>query len=97
MKNLYKCERCGKVSEDYEEIGKCEQMHYVFQNAYASDSLDRKLDAMAEYKEGEEEPKVIHVWFSRSYWDGDTWKEEKRCGKYKLISSYEMPLEITNE
>lgn len=98
MKNLYVCEKCGKTSENYEDIERCEQMHYVFSNARDYETvIDEKLDAMAEYKEEQEEPSVIHVWFRRSYWNGETWKEEKRCGKYKLISSYEMPLVITNE
>ena len=98
MKNLFKCEKCGKVSENYDEIVNCENMHYVFSNLCDYDTdINETLNSMTEYKEGQEEPSVIHVWFRRSYWDGETWKEEKRCWKYKLISSYEMPLKITNE
>lgn len=97
MKSLYKCEKCGKVSEDYEEIVKCEQMHYEFHNSWLSDDTHYTLDSMAEYKEGQEEPNVIHVWFERSYVENGEWKEERRCGKYKLISSYAMPLEIKND
>ena len=99
MKQLYKCEKCGKVFETYEECERCESHHYTFENAWRSDGLHEKLNVMTEYKDGQEEPNVIHVVFDRSYWDGETgeWKNEKRCGKYKLVSSYDAPLEITND
>lgn len=99
MKSLYKCEKCGKVYEDYEECERCENLHYNFVNQWESNGLNQKLDSMAEYKDGQEEPSVIHVWMVREYWDKETneWKNEKRCGKYKLVSSYEAPLEITND
>lgn len=98
MKSMYKCEKCGKISEDYDEIAKCEQMHYVMPRPWCDvEGLNETLESATEYKEGQEEPNVIHVMFQRSYWDGEEWKEEKRCGKYKLISSYEMPLVITED
>ena len=98
MKQMYVCEKCGKMSEDYEEIQKCEGMHYTICRGWSGiDGLNNQLDKMSEYKEGQEEPNVIHVLFERSYWDGNEWKEDKRCGKYKLVSSYEMPLVIDNE
>lgn len=97
MKNLYKCEKCGKVYDNFDECERCEKTHYTFSNGWRADGLHEKLDCMAEYKEGQEEPNVIHVVFERCYWDGDEWKNEKRCGKYKLISSYDAPLEITND
>lgn len=98
MKNVYKCERCGRVFENYEDCERCESHHYTFTNGWSPDGINEKLDAMTEYKDGQEEPNVIHVVFERSYWDRntETWKNEKRCGKYKLVSSYEAPLEITN-
>ena len=98
MKNLYKCEKCGKVSEDYDEIQKCESMHYVMQRPwYEVDGLNEVLENGTEYKEGQAEPNIIHVLFTRSYWNGEDWKEEKRCGKYRLISSYDAPLVIAAE
>ena len=98
MKNLYKCDKCGKVSENFEEIEKCEKMHYYIPRPWCDvDGLSETLDSMTEYKEGQEEPNIIHVMFNRSYWNGDEWKEEKRCGKYKLISSYELPLVISED
>ena len=98
MKQMYVCEKCGKMSENYEEIVKCENMHYTLHRCWCDvQGLNETLDNLTEYKEGQEEPNVIHVMFERSYWDGEEWKNEKRCGKYKLISSYKMPLVIDNE
>ena len=97
MKQLYKCEKCGKVYENYEECERCESHHYTFTNGWRMDGLHENLDNMAEYKEGQEEPNVIHVVFERQYWDGEEWKNEKRCGKYKLVSSYDAPLVITED
>ena len=99
MKNLYKCEKCGKVFENYEDCERCESHHYNFVNQWESNGLNQKLDEMAEYKDGQEEPNVIHIWMVREYWDKESgeWKNEKRCGKYKLVSSYVAPLEITND
>ena len=98
MKQMYVGEKCGRMSSDYEEIVKCENMHYTMTRPYYGiEGLAEVLDNMTEYKEGQEEPNIIHIMFERSYWDGEDWKNEKRCGKYKLISSYEMPLVVTDE
>ena len=99
MKSLYRCDCCGKLSEDYDEIAMCERKHYrVCRGWTGIDGLNEKLENATEYKEGIEEPTVIHVAMQRAYWDGEgNYKEETRCGKYKLISSYVMPLEITDD
>lgn len=98
MKTMYRCEKCGRTSEDYDEIQKCETHHYNFCHGwYGVEGLSEQLDNMTEYKEGQDEPNIIHVMFERSFWEGAEWKTEKRCGKYKLISSYEMPLVIEND
>ncbi len=100
MKTMYRCELCGKTSEDFSEIAKCEGMHYRFENRVTYNDQfgpeqSAKLDEGAEYKEGEEEPNIIHVWFER--WNPDTGNREFRCGKYKLVSSYAAPLTISDD
>ena len=98
MKQVYVCEKCGKMSDNYDEIQDCENRHWTGCRGYCGiDGLNDTLDSMSEYKEGQEEPNIVHLVFSRSYWNGDEWKDEKRCGKYKLISSYEMPLVIEDK
>lgn len=98
MKQMYVCEKCGKMSDNYDEIAACENRHYTLVRGWNDiEGLNETLDSMNEYKEGQEEPNVIHVLFERNYWSGDEYRTEKRCGKYKLVSSYEMPLKIENE
>ena len=53
------------------------------------------LDSMTEYKEGQDEPNVVHIVFER--WNSDKAEYERRCGKFKLISSYEAPLVVTKD
>ena len=93
MTSLYKCDKCGKTFTDYDECWKHESEHWTVGRSWYdwSDTLDR----MTEYKEGQEEPSVVHIVFER--WNSEKAEYERRCGKFKLISSYEAPLEITNE
>ena len=90
MKTRYVCERCGKQFDDYDECYNHEYTHWIVRRGY--DVISEQLETMTEYKEGQEEPNVIHVMFER--WNKDTCEYERRCGKYKLISSYEQPLVI---
>ena len=92
MTNMYKCDKCGKIFKDYEECFAHESAHWTL-NRWTD--VDGTLDDMTEYKEGQEEPNVIHVMFTR--WNNEKGELEKRCGKFKLISSYEAPLVIKNE
>lgn len=93
MKSLYKCDKCGKVFDDYEECYNHEYSHWNVRRGYSTD--DELLDSMTEYKEGQEEPNVIHIVFER--WDNEKCEYIRRWGKYKLVSSYEAPLIIKNE
>ena len=98
MKSLFRCEKCGRISENPDEIMECESHHYTVNRPYCDiEGLNATLDSQTEYKEGQEEPNVVHIMFERSYWNGEEWKDEKRIGKYKLISSYQAPLVIENE
>ena len=92
MTSMYKCDKCGKMFADYDE---CYNHEYKHWNLSRWDDFDGKMDSMTEYKEGQEEPNVVHLVFTR--WNSDTCQTEKRCGKYKLISSYDAPLIIENE
>ena len=92
MTYMYKCDKCGKMFNDYDECSKHERGHW---NLNRWSELDGVLDSMTEYKEGQEEPNVIHVMFER--WNPETQERETRCGKFKLVSSYDAPLVITNE
>ena len=92
MTNIYKCDKCGKLFNDYDEAYEHEYSHWNL-DRYKTLVGSTDLDTMTEYKEGQEEPNVVHLVFSR--WSSEKGDYEYRCGKFKLISSYEAPLEIT--
>lgn len=94
MTSMYKCDKCGKLFADYDEAYEHEKMHWTV-DRYKTLVGKTDLDSMTEYKEGQEEPNVVHMVFSR--WNTEKCDYEFRCGKFKLISSYEAPLEISND
>ena len=92
MTYMYKCDKCGKMFNDFDECAQHEQSHWTLDRW---NDWNGTLDGMTEYKEGQEEPTVIHVVFTR--WNSEKGEYEKRCGKFKLVSSYDAPLIIENE
>ena len=92
MTNVFKCDKCGKLFDDYDECYAHENSHWSLTRW---SDIDSTLDSMTEYKEGQDEPNVVHLAFTR--WNSETREYERRCGKYKLVSSYDAPLVIENE
>ena len=93
MTSMYKCDKCGQIFADYDEAWKHESNHWMVSRGY--NDLTETLDNMTEYKEGQEEPNVVHIMFER--WDTEKAEYVRRCGKFKLISSYDAPLVVTND
>ena len=93
MTSMYRCDKCGQMFNDYEDAYKHENSHWTLHRGWTM--LDTTLDDMTEYKEGQEEPNIVHLVFTR--WDSEKMENVRRCGKFKLISSYDAPLEITND
>ena len=93
MKTVYVCDKCGKVFDSYDECSKHEEMHWNVNWGYTE--LKETLESMNEYKDGTEEPVFVHVELSR--WNYEKAETEKRCAKYKLVSSYEVPTVIDAE
>ena len=93
MINLYACSKCHKTFEDYEECERHENAHYTLERSAWCSKVDvEALETSTEYKSDVEEPVVIHMPMSR--WNYEKGEYEYRCGKYKLVSSYEAPLII---
>lgn len=93
MTTMYKCDKCGKQFTDYDECYKHETEHWLVGRGW--NELTDTLDSMTEYKEGQEEPNVVHIVFER--WNSEKGEYERRCGKFKLISSYDAPLVVTKD
>ena len=94
MTTMYKCEKCGKIFSEYDECYTHENGHWIL-DRWTSMINETDLDTMTEYKEGQEEPNVVHLFFKR--WNSEKCEYEGRCGKFKLVSSYDAPLVIENE
>lgn len=59
MKNLYVCEKCGKVFSEYDEAWACEHSHATVDQIYSWD-LPRNTNLQTEfYAEGESIPEYI--------------------------------------
>ena len=97
MKQLYQCEKCGQFFDDYNEAMEHEYKHYIPEvDQYDTEKGEfLRLDTRATYKEGQEEPNTIHIRMSR--YNTETGNMEYRFGKYRLVSSYSAPLEITSD
>ena len=97
MISLYKCEKCGKIFEDYSEASKCEDGHlkpdwWATQDRWAT-------AAEAEYAHGGRLPKTLEIISEVQYYDYDQetqqWKKRRIAGTYKLMDTAEEP--ITDE
>lgn len=92
MKSLYQCEKCGKLFEDYSVCSDHESEHWIPEvNVWDGENQKTtELATLAEYKEDQEEPQVIHVRLYR--WGNNSACQEFRYGKYRLVSSYAKPI-----
>ena len=59
MKNLYVCEKCGKVFEEYDQAWACERRHVTVNQIYSWE-LPQDTDLKTEfYAEGESSPEYV--------------------------------------
>ena len=59
MKNLYVCEKCGKVFSEYDEAWACERSHATVDQIYSWE-LPQNTDLQTEfYAEGESVPEYV--------------------------------------
>ena len=59
MKNLYVCEKCGKVFEEYDEAWACERSHATVDQIYSWDFPFDDAAPTEIYAEGESVPEYI--------------------------------------
>lgn len=59
MKNLYVCEKCGKVFEEYDQAWACERSHATVDQLYSWDFPSETVMPTEFYAEGESVPEYI--------------------------------------
>ena len=97
MTECYKCDKCGRLFDSYDECRDHELKHWTPEVNVWNDELQETeaLSDKAVFKPTEEEPIYIHIRMSR--WDYEKGGFEYRYGKYKLVSSYSAPLTIVED
>lgn len=89
MKNLYVCEKCGKVFSEYDDAWACERSHATVDQIYSWD-LPQNADLPTEfYSEGESVPEYVVLKATELDRDGfnqmDTMPNGSNVCKYKAI------------
>ena len=91
MKNLFQCEKCGKIFDSenaYDECTKHESMHYVPASGYEVENPVPQAVSMyihsVSYDEKHLEPVSFVGYIRQEYWDGNEWKTDVAERRYKL-------------
>jgi len=81
MKNLYKCEKCGFQSENWDAVNECERKHLRLDGRSINDEFENKI----EYDEGRQLPRrfMIHTDIP-STWNPETQKSEEGLPFYAV-------------
>ena len=89
MKQMYKCERCGALYDDYAECEQCENGHFDYGIGFDWDDTEdfkNNVRKHTKYKEGNPTPEEIAVMLFHEYYDSEksVWTKEREIGIYKL-------------
>ena len=89
MKNLYVCEKCGKVFSEYDEAWACERSHATVDQLYSWDFPSETVMPTEFYAEGESIPEYIVMKAAEMDNDGfvhqDTMPNGNNVCKYTAI------------
>ena len=89
MKNLYVCEKCGKVFSDYDEAWACERSHATVDQLYSWDFPSETVMPTEFYAEGEIVPECIVMKYAELDKDGytkqDTMPNGNNVPKYRAV------------
>ena len=81
MKQVYKCEKCGRVFEEYDKAELHENKHFTVKDWI--DGEDEKVIARdTEYEPELYAPSAVVVPMVRSFWEDGEWKKETAYVKY---------------
>lgn len=100
MKNLYVCEKCGKVFSEYDDAWACERSHATVDQIYSWD-LPQDTDLKTEfYAEGESVPEYVVLKTTELDHDGFNLKDTMPNGSnvcryhavvYKRVDKVKLP------
>lgn len=80
MRNIYQCEKCGKVFADYDECYKHEEKHWNVCGWYKQ--FEKASAEFTQYSEKHEAPSAVGVELTR--WDGEKGEEVHAVAVYHL-------------
>lgn len=79
MKNMYACEKCGMVFDNWQDCQRCEEGHV------STMGTETWIEQNFKYAEGSAFPEAV-ILASKEYdWSADGTKEIYRYAKYKLV------------
>ena len=89
MKNMYVCDKCGKVFEEYNQAWACERMHATVDQIYSWDMPSDSGMATEFYAQGEIAPEYVVLKVAEQDEDGftrmDTMPNGSNVCKYTAI------------
>ena len=104
MKNLYVCEKCGKVFSEYDEAWACERSHATVDQLYSWDFPSETVMPTEFYAEGESVPEYIVMKSAELDNDGFIHKDTMPNGNnvckytaivYKRVDKVKLPNGMT--
>ena len=81
MKNMYQCEKCGKVFEDFDECYKHEESHWLVSSLYWR-QYEKACSGMTQYSQKYEAPSEVGVEIER--YDPETCQQVHAVARYVL-------------
>ena len=81
MRNMYQCEKCGKVFSDFEECYKHEGSHWLVSSLYWRE-YEKACAEFTQYSEKHEAPSEVGVELER--YDENTCKQVHAVARYVL-------------
>ena len=94
MKQIYQCEKCGKVFADYDECYMHESHHWNVCDGWYR-KFDKASAEFIQYSEKQEAPSVVGVELTR--WNPETGDEEHAVAVYHLKEVFTSDKLVSDE
>lgn len=81
MKTVYKCEKCGRVFDDYQAAEEHENRHFTVKQWYNDDD-EKVVNRNTEYEPELWAPSAVCIPMQRCIYENGEWKTETSYVKY---------------